>query len=80
MGRYILPTIFVIRVTFKINFWLLTILGLHFYKLICFDFQYGGDVTRRMKLLANQAEGKRKMKSVANISIPRETFIDVLKR
>lgn len=43
-------------------------------------FQYGGDVTRRMKLLAQQAEGKRKMRSVANINLPRETFIDVLKK
>ncbi|XP_025829780.1 translation factor GUF1 homolog, mitochondrial [Agrilus planipennis] len=41
---------------------------------------YGGDVTRRMKLLAQQAEGKRKMKMVANISLPRDTFIEVLKK
>ncbi|XP_049957335.1 translation factor GUF1 homolog, mitochondrial isoform X4 [Schistocerca serialis cubense] len=41
---------------------------------------YGGDVTRRMKLLRRQAEGKKKMKMVANIGLPRETFIDVLKR
>ncbi|XP_031341370.1 translation factor GUF1 homolog, mitochondrial-like [Photinus pyralis] len=41
---------------------------------------YGGDITRRMKLLAQQAAGKKKMKMVANISLPRETFIDVLKK
>ncbi|KAJ8909665.1 hypothetical protein NQ315_016991, partial [Exocentrus adspersus] len=41
---------------------------------------YGGDVTRRMKLLAQQAAGKKKMRMVANISIPRDTFIDVLKK
>lgn len=41
---------------------------------------YGGDVTRRMKLLRNQAEGKKKMRSVANINVPRDTFIKVLKR
>lgn len=41
---------------------------------------YGGDVTRRKKLLAQQAAGKKKMKMIANISVPRETFIDVLKR
>ncbi|KAJ0177172.1 hypothetical protein K1T71_007181 [Dendrolimus kikuchii] len=41
---------------------------------------YGGDVTRRKKLLKQQAEGKKKMRSVANIKIPRDTFIDVLKR
>ncbi|XP_050667185.1 translation factor GUF1 homolog, mitochondrial isoform X2 [Leptidea sinapis] len=41
---------------------------------------YGGDITRRKKLLKQQAEGKKKMRSVANIKIPRDTFIDVLKR
>lgn len=41
---------------------------------------YGGDVTRRKKLLAQQAAGKKKMRMVANISLPRETFIDVLKK
>lgn len=41
---------------------------------------YGGDVTRRMKLLAQQAAGKKKMRAVANIQLPRETFIDVLKK
>ncbi|XP_072398426.1 translation factor GUF1 homolog, mitochondrial [Diabrotica undecimpunctata] len=41
---------------------------------------YGGDITRRMKLLAQQAAGKKKMRMVANISLPRETFIDVLRK
>ncbi|CAG9761957.1 unnamed protein product [Ceutorhynchus assimilis] len=41
---------------------------------------YGGDVTRRKKLLAQQAAGKKKMRMIANISVPRETFIDVLKK
>lgn len=41
---------------------------------------YGGDVTRRMKLLKQQSEGKKKMRSIANIRIPRDTFIKVLKR
>ncbi|XP_038212147.1 translation factor GUF1 homolog, mitochondrial [Zerene cesonia] len=41
---------------------------------------YGGDVTRRKKLLKQQSEGKKKMRSVANIKIPRNTFIDVLKK
>jgi elongation factor 4 len=41
---------------------------------------YGGDVTRRMKLLKQQAEGKKKMRSIANIVVPRDTFIKVLKR
>ncbi|XP_043268718.1 translation factor GUF1 homolog, mitochondrial isoform X1 [Venturia canescens] len=41
---------------------------------------YGGDVTRRMKLLAKQAAGKRRMRMVGTIPLPRETFIDVLKK
>lgn len=41
---------------------------------------YGGDDTRRKKLLARQAEGKRKMRMVGNIEISPETFINVLKR
>ncbi|KAK9876649.1 hypothetical protein WA026_014025 [Henosepilachna vigintioctopunctata] len=41
---------------------------------------YGGDVTRRMKLLAQQSAGKKKMKMIANISVPRNTFIDFLKK
>ncbi|XP_039959389.1 translation factor waclaw, mitochondrial [Bactrocera tryoni] len=41
---------------------------------------YGGDVTRRMKLLKQQAEGKKKMRMFANIRVPHETFIKVLKR
>lgn len=43
-------------------------------------FSYGGDISRRMKLLKRQAEGKKRMKSIANIEIPRDTFIKVLKR
>ncbi|EDV92253.1 translation factor waclaw, mitochondrial [Drosophila grimshawi] len=41
---------------------------------------YGGDVTRRMKLLKQQSEGKKKMRMFANIRVPHETFINVLKR
>lgn len=41
---------------------------------------YGGDVTRRKKLLKQQSEGKKKMRSIANISVPKDTFINVLKR
>ncbi|KAJ6649518.1 Translation factor waclaw, mitochondrial [Pseudolycoriella hygida] len=41
---------------------------------------YGGDVTRRMKLLKQQAEGKKKMRSIANVRIPHETFISVLRK
>lgn len=43
-------------------------------------FQYGGDVTRRMKLLKQQSDGKKKMRSIANVRVPHETFIKVLRR
>ncbi|XP_068226597.1 translation factor GUF1, mitochondrial isoform X2 [Palaemon carinicauda] len=41
---------------------------------------YGGDITRRKKLLKQQTEGKKQMKMYGKIQVPRETFISILKR